>query len=258
MLTRDFGVLAQEWNDLEATGIPLAPLEDRVGVDARHLGRALMIRNGSQHGRNEIRELSHGRFGYILSVFVRRDLPGKIIIRDSWIWPPWEDPTFEWLADPKDEGKHPGWYTFPGDREQFARVEVLNHRINCGLSRGDFREGLLLGVGSQQPPITIKNYDKVAVTFTIEDQLDCRHREEFQMRMTRLPVRAKEIHKRTTPPLFSRPDVVAPRCSAISRPVPAKGVSTKDVESTRRALEEMISLSSKREHKKVLVGSETH
>jgi len=117
---------------------------------------------------------------------------------------------------------------------------------------------LLLGVGSQQPPITIKNYDKVAVTFTIEDQLDCRHREEFQMRMTRLPVRAKEIHKRTTPPLFACRDIVAPRRLAIAHPGPVEKISKKDEESVRRALEEMISLSSKREHKKVLVGSETH
>jgi len=251
MSIRDFAALAQEWSDLEAAGIPLAPLEDRIGIDARRLGRALTIKGGSEHrGRNEIRELSHGRFGYILSVFVRRDLPGKTIIQDSWICPPWEDPTFEWLADPKDEGKHPGWYTFPGDTEQFARVEVLNHRINCSLSTGDFREGLLLGVGSLQPPITIKNYDKVAVTFTIVDQWDCRHRGEFQMRMSRLPVRAKETYKRRRPSLFSRPDIVAPRRSAISRPVPAEAISQKDKEAMRRVIEEVLRLNSKREHAK--------
>ena len=50
---------------------------------------------------------------------------------------------------------------------------MINHRINCTLSYGDFREGLLLGVGSVRPPDTYKNYDKVPVTFSLEDQWDC-------------------------------------------------------------------------------------
>ena len=99
---RDFAALAQQWRDLEAAGIPLEPFENRVGIDARSPGRVLTIRTGSHHGRSEIRELWDGRFGYILSVFVRRDLPGKTRIRDSWVSPPWDDPTIEWLEDPKD------------------------------------------------------------------------------------------------------------------------------------------------------------
>lgn len=220
---RDFAALAQQWRDLEAAGIPLEPFENRVGIEARSPGRVLTIRTGSHHGRSEIRELWDGRFGYILSVFVRRDLPGKTRIRDSWVSPPWDDPTIEWLEDPKDVGQHPGWYTLPGDTEQFASVEVLNHRINCVLSRGDFREGLLLGVGCVRPPDLYKNYDKVPVTFSLVDQWDWKHSEKLQMRMSRYPARAKEIYKRTTPRLFSRTDIIAARRSS-----PAEEISEKD------------------------------
>jgi len=256
MSIRDFGALAQQWRDLEAAGIPLAPLENRVGIDARSSGRVLTIGTGSHHpGRSEIRELGDGRFGYILSVFVRRDLPGKTRIRDSWISPPWMDPTFEWLADPKDEGQHPGWYTFPGDTEQFARVEVVNHRINCVLSRGDFREGLLLGVGCERPPDSYKNCDKVSVTFTVVDQWDCMHRGKLRMRMNRRPARAKEVYKRTTPRLFSSPpDIVPPRRSLIAPPRPTEEISKKDAEAMRRAFEEMVRVNSNREHAKVPVS----
>jgi hypothetical protein len=136
MAMRDFGALAQQWRDLEAAGIPLEPLENRAGI-ARSPGRILTIRSGSHRlGTGEIRELRDGRFGYVLSVFIRRDSPGKTIIRDGWISPPWTDPSFEWLEDPKDSGQHPAWYSFPRDSEHFARVEVLNHRIRCVLSRG--------------------------------------------------------------------------------------------------------------------------
>lgn len=125
MAKGDFGALAQRWRDLEAAGIPLEPLENRAGI-ARSPARILTIRSGSHcPGRSEIRELKDGRFGYILSVFIRGDSPGKTLIRESWISPPWADPTLELLEDPKDLGQHPGWYTFPRDTEQFARVEVI-------------------------------------------------------------------------------------------------------------------------------------
>ena len=206
---RDFAALAQQWRDLEEAGIPLEPLENRAGINARSSGHVLTIRSGAHHpGRSEIRELRDGRFAYILSVFVRRNLPGKTRVRDSWISPPWGDPTFEWLADPKDEGQHPGWYTFRGDTEQFARVEVLNHRIHSVLSRGDVREGLLLGVGCARPPDRYKNCDKIPVTFTILDQWDCRHPENLQMRMNRLPTRTAALLRRW---FASAPDVSTQR-----------------------------------------------
>ena len=124
MAIRDFGALTQQWRDLEAAGIPLEPLENRAGI-ARSPARILTIRSESHRpGRSEIRELKDGRFGYILAVFIRSDSPGKTIIRDSWISPPWTDPTFEWLEDPKELGQHPAWYAFPRDTEQFARAEV--------------------------------------------------------------------------------------------------------------------------------------
>lgn len=193
MAMRDFGALAQQWRDLEAAGIPLEPFENRTGV-AGSPARILTIRSGSHRpGGSEIRELKDGRFGYVVAVFIRRDAPGKTIIRDSWISPPWTDPTFEWLEDPKDSGQHPAWYTFPRDSEQFARVEVLNHRIRCVLSRGDIREGLLLGVGCGRPPETYKRNDKVPVALTLLDQWDFAYSEKLEMRMNRVAVRAKAI-----------------------------------------------------------------
>ena len=257
MSTRDFGVLAQQWRDLEAAGIPLAPLENRVGIDTRRVGRVLTIRTGANHpGRSEIRELKDGRFGYIVSVFVRRDLPGETRIRDSWVSPPWDDPTIEWIEDPRYVGQHP-WYTLPADTEQFGRVEVINHRINCVLAYGDFREGLLLGVGCVRPPDTYKNYDKVPVTFSLVDQWDRKHSGKLQMYMSRYPARAT-VYKRTTPRLFSRPpDIIAPRSSLIAPPSATKEVSKKDAEAVRRAFAEVDRISSKRKHAKVLIGSET-
>lgn len=193
MAKGDFGALAQQWRDLEAAGIPLEPLENRAGI-ARSPAGILTIRSGSHcPGRSEIRELKDGRFGYILSVFIRGDSPGKTFVRESWISPPWADPALELLEDPKHLGQHPGWYTFPRDTEQFARVEVINHRIRCVLSRGDVREGLLLGVGCGRPPDIYKHNDKVLVALALLDQWDFAHSEKLEVRMNRLAARAKAI-----------------------------------------------------------------
>jgi hypothetical protein len=250
MANRDFAALTRQWAELEAAGIPLEPLENRVGIDKRNSGTALTIRAGRDRLRSEIRELKGGRFGYILPLFVRRNLPGKTIIRDSWIVPPWLDTNIEWLEDPRDEGKHPAWYSFPGDSERFFRERVLNHRINCVLSHGDIREGLLLGVGLR-PPQTYENHQKIEVTFGILDQWDCEPSVKLQMQISRLPTRAKMINKRTRGPLLSRRDFVAPARSLTPPSGPTEESRKKDEEAIRRMDEEMARITSERKNAKM-------
>ena len=253
MVIHDFGALARQWRDLEAAGIPLEPLENRVGVDSRHSGSGLTIRAGRDCGRSEIRELKNGRFAYILPVFIRRDLPGKTVIRECWISPPWMDNNIELLEDPKYEEKHPGYYTFPGDTERFPREEVLNHRVNCNLSRGDIRKGLLLAVGSC-PPETFKNYDKIVVTFTVMDQWDDEPFAKMQMRLNRFPARVKASNKCTRGPLFSRRDVIGPARSLKVPPISTTESHKKDVDALHRPKEGVSRMTSKHVDAKAPIG----
>lgn len=246
MSKHDFTALVQEWRDLEASGTPLEPLEHRVGADARISGSGLTIRRGRNAWRSEVRELKHGRFAYILPVFIRRDHPGKTIIRDCWISPPWMDNEIEWLEDPKEQD-HRCWYSFPGDTEHFLRERVVNHRINCNLSRGDIREGLLLAVGVP-PPETIKNRDEITVTFNILDQWDCEHSAKMQMRMNRLPARVEESRKPTRGPLLSRRDVIAPARSLKAPPNPTAEDLKKRAETNGRGFEALTRCVSEYEH----------
>ena len=230
MANGDFGKLAREWRELEAAGIPLAPLENDV-VDARSSGGGLTIRRGRDARGSEIRELKNDRFAYILPIFIRRDHPGKTIIVDSWNDAPWPGATIELDEDPKYERRQPAYYKFPGDTEHFARERVLNHRVNCVLSRGDIREGLLLAIGLR-PPETYKNHQPIEVTFGILDQWDCEHSAKLQMRVNRLPARARTIRRSTRGPLLSRRDVIAPARSLT--PKRTKKNRKKDDEALRR------------------------
>ena len=156
------------------------------------------------------------------------------------------DNTLELLEDPKYEGKHPGYYSFPGDTERFPREEVLNHRVNCNLLRGDIREGLLLAVGSC-PPETYKNRDKITVTFTVLDQWDREPFAQMQMQLDRFPTRVKAIHKSTRGPLLSRPDVIGPARSLKAPPAPAPTAEKreKDPQAMRRLKQQLARMTAK-------------
>ena len=218
MANHDVWELVKDWNDLEAAGVPLEPLENRIGIDARNSGAGLTVRAGRNRWRSEIRELKNGIFAFILPVFIRRDHPGKTIIRDAWIGTPWPDTCIEALEDPAHQGKHPEYYNFlPYDTERFVREEVLNHRVKCVLARGDIREGLFLAIGSR-PPDAFKDRTKIQVTFGVLDQWDCEHTAKLEMRMNRGPVHVAPILPNKRSRLLARRDeltetgsLVAPR-----------------------------------------------
>jgi len=209
MARHDFRQLVKEWDELEAAGIPLEPLEYRKGGDKRNSEAMLTIRVGRPSGRSRIVELKNNRFAYTLPIFIRRNVPGKTVIRGCWLEPPWCDTNVELLEDSKEEGKHPRWYVFPGDTERFARDEVVNHRMNCILAQGDIREGLLLWLGAP-PPETYKHQTEVAVTFGILDQWDVDHTRKLAMCLHRRPAQrsAEAISKPARGHLLSKRDVI--------------------------------------------------
>ena len=214
MPNHDIHQLVKDWIDLEAASIPLEPPEYRIGFDARNSGSELTIEPGRGHWRARIRELQGGRLAYILPIFVRRDRPGKTVIRDAWIAAPWPD-TVE-LIEALKEGAKPAYYAFPGDAEIFQREDVLNHRLRCVLARGEIREGLLLGLGSF-PPDGFKDQSKIQVTFGILDQWDIEHPAKLEMKINRLPPRAKPVMTSTRGALLSRRDIL-PSSSPLAAP----------------------------------------
>ena len=252
MANSDTAALARHWSELEAAGIPLEPLEERVGLDTRKRGAGLTIRRGHDGWRSEIRELKDGRFAYILPIFIRRDHPGKTIILDCWISPPWLDTNVALVDDP-NEGNHPGYYNLPHETERFVRERVLNHRINCTLSRGDIREGFLLAVGLRPPEAYAKN-QLIEVTVGVLDQWDVEHSAKVQARMNRLPARQKEIYKSTRGPLFSRRDEIPTEPPWHLRTALPKKSLKEEKEAFRGIYEEMARIHAKHKHAKAPVG----
>jgi len=217
MAIRDFEALTQQWRELEAAGISLEPLENRIGVDACSSGFGLTIRRGRDTSRSEIRELKDGRLAYVLPIFIRRDRPGKTVIRDSWIEAPWPGGNIDFLEDPRIERQHPEWYNFPSDTERFRREKVVNHRINRALPCGSICEGLVLGVGSP-PPEDYKNNQWLEITFGILDQWDNEPSAKLKVRMNRQPAHTKVIATSTRGPLLSRRDPIVTKRRLVAAP----------------------------------------
>jgi hypothetical protein len=225
--------LRKHWDDLVAAGIPLEPPENRVGVDTRNaFGTGLTVRPGRGVYPCSISELKNSRFAYVLPVFIRCDGPGKTIVCDTWISAPWPDTNIQLLEDPR-EGKHPGYYEFPGDTERFPREDVLNHRIACTLSRGEIRDGVLLAVGCS-PPEKYKHRDKIYINLTLVDQWDWDHRLSIQTMIYRRAKRAAPISAiRKRGPLLSRPDVIGESRSWVA-PSMSVAISREDEEKMYR------------------------
>jgi hypothetical protein len=254
MAIRDVQQLVKDWIDLETAGIPLEPPELRVGCDAHNSGAELTIQPGRDHWRAEIRELKRGRLAYILPIFVRRDRPGKTIVRDAWIAAPWPD-SIELLGDPK-EGPKPVYYPFPDNAEQFSREEVLNHRLNRVLARGDILEGLLLGLGSC-PPDGFKDQNKIQVMFGILDQWDDELTVALEMKMRRLPPRATPVITSTRGPLLSRRDNLPSSPPLVAPHDPTAESRTRETAADRRTPENVVRVQSKDKSAKMPADGKT-
>ena len=254
MPNHDVQRLARYWTALEAASIPLEPPEYRVGLDARNSGAALTITPGRDHWRSEIRELKNGRVAFIVPVFIRRDRPGKTIMRDVWIAAPWPD-LIELLADPK-EGSNSAYYAFPDDPESFPRKDVLNHRLHCVLARGDIREGLILGLGLC-PPDEFKDEKKVRVTLGILDQWGNERTAELEMKINRLRPRVKPVITSARGPLLSRRDNPPPTRPLVAPRDPTAESREKEAVSDHRTSMDVMREQSKHERAKTVTDSKT-
>ena len=215
--------LIEGWHELEEADIPLEPLEFRVGVKPNY---GLTIRQmPTDYNEAVIREIE-GRVAYVLPMFIRRDEPGKTIIRVCTLHVPWDD-CVEWLDE--DKKRNPGWYAFSREyppKHTYARDTVLNHRMDCVLSRGDIREGLLLAVGKVRPPENYRNGEIIPIRFSILDQWDCEPSVTFQLPLVRGTRSGDEIPRSKRGPLLSRPDYIAPGENR-EAPDPAKSAKEK-------------------------------
>jgi len=242
------------WADLELAGIPLAPVQNRSGFDAEP---PLTITLGRDHSCARIKELKNGSFGYILPVFVRRNLPGETIIRDVWIQTSWFDNCIEWIDYPRFPGSHPDCYFFAGDTERFSSETVLNHQFLGTLSKGNIREGLLLANGLR-PPDEYKHNDAVTIILNILDQWDALHSAELQIKIKRLPKRRMAVNSRPRRSLLARPDIIVPPRSYIAPPAP-KEMSQKELGANLRRFQKIMrGLSAKHKHTNRQAGSKAH
>lgn len=195
------------WDALEKAGIPLELPEYRVGLKSD--GGLTIRQMPTDYSEAVIRELKYC-VAYVIPVFIRRDEPGRTIIRDWTLHVPWDD-SVDWLVQEKKRNR--GWYTFSQNglyNYHYARKSVLNHRMDCGLSRGEIREGLLLAVGKLRPPESYRDGEIIQIRFSILDQWDCESFVTLRLTLVRGRHLNNEMPRSNRGPLLSRPDYIAP------------------------------------------------
>jgi hypothetical protein len=203
--------LYDDWKGFEARGVPLEPLQFRLRPRGCS-NDGLVVRQQDGSTLDMIIELDFGAFGYVLEPFILQTGPGKLIIMDSWLVVPWEDPLIEWLPDPVSNIPSTSIYSLSKTLE-FPREDVLNHKLKGALRRGDIRQGLLLGRGPMPPPDTYKDGARITVTLRVVDQWDRTYSAPFKMLLSRSQARKSAAPKRKRKSLFSSRDPVRLRPS---------------------------------------------
>jgi hypothetical protein len=227
MAIHRLGRLVENWRELEDADIPLEPLEFRQGVKPN--GGLTIRQMPTAYSEAVIREFGNC-VAYVMPLFIRRDEPGKTIVRDCKLHVPWDD-SVEWLDEDKKINR--GWYAFSRvypPKHEYARDTVLNHRMKCVLSRGDIREGLLLAVGKVRPPEIYRDGEIIPIRFSILDQWDFETSVTFKLPLVRGRHRGNEIRRSKRAPLFSRPDYIAP---VEEREAPKRTKSAKEEKQSR-------------------------
>jgi hypothetical protein len=220
------------WEEFEARRIPLEPPEFRLAIAPGRSNGGLVI--SQQMTWAMITELEYGAVGYVLEPFILQTARRKIIIMDSWLSVPWQDPLIEWLPDPINRKDKQLYYSL-GKDWQYPREDVLNHRLKVPLWQGDFLQGLLLGLGSMRLPDTYKDRAWITVTLGVIDQWGEPYSEPFRMRLSRAQARRPTAAKSTRRSIFSCREPIHASFAQRYRPVLEPCADTKKDDSQIRA-----------------------
>jgi hypothetical protein len=139
--------IAASLREMAAVGIPvdLSAAEAELDVEIEQVGGVC---------DSMFFDLPDGRAGCIIDLLINNQTSKPIPIRYVELRPPWPNSEFEWLPDPKEVGREPFNYNFPGKgAPQLPREQVINHVLLGGgiLKPRCPVEGWLLGIGNPKP-----------------------------------------------------------------------------------------------------------
>lgn len=107
---------------MRAAGVPLELDEDKREITPPANG--LSIERNAEGIAEAIGETSTG---YILDVYIVPNVPWPFEIARATLQLPWDDPNFQWIRDPRENGAQYEVYSLPGTSLYYPRDEVINH-----------------------------------------------------------------------------------------------------------------------------------
>jgi len=111
--------LSASLREMAAVGIPVDLSVAELDVEIKQVG--------GLHG-NMVFDLPDRRAGCIIDLLIVNQTSRPIPFRDVELRPPWSNSEFEWLPDPRDVGRDPFNYNFPGKgAPKLPREKVMNH-----------------------------------------------------------------------------------------------------------------------------------
>ena len=146
-----------------------SPVDLSVAEEEVEKAKIEIAQAGSVYG-SSLFDLEDGRAGCVFFVEIVNQTSRPIYCPRIELRMSWEDPSFEWLPDPRERQRSVHHYSFPGKgAPEFPRYQVLNHVLLSGNGVLQPRlpyQGWLLAIGGPMPK-HLGHGEKVEATFVI-------------------------------------------------------------------------------------------
>jgi hypothetical protein len=192
-------------HQLKAAGVLTGDAEDAAITHPAPPG--LLVSQVGGCAESSAFDLDCGGTGYNLSLHVAVDLPALRIL--GWkLDLPWEDPQFQWLADPSEYMSSDEMYQIPSCVGlRYSRDEVINHRRL--LQRGQGLDGFLLGYGFESIPDSYHHGATIDASLVLIDEMWRGFSTPVQLWADRSAKLNRQRRKKATRPgLFEKRDYI--------------------------------------------------
>jgi len=189
--------ISESLREMAAVGIPVDRPVAELDVEIEQVGAVC---------DTLVFDLPDGRAGYIADLLIINQTSRPIPIRDVELRPPWPNSEFEWLPDPRELGRDPFIYRFPGKgAPELPRDLVMNHVLlhRRILKPGCPVQGFLLGIGNPKPEKLLLG-GLLEVRLAIIGYDHCEYEETITLWVDPLWKCPRESRKISTDSLFAR------------------------------------------------------
>ena len=161
------------------------PVQTHTGYDPPPTG--LLIEQVPEVGLNLVMDLANGGTGFLLDIWIKRELADPFWLDGCQIEVPWGHTTTSLVSAPKKSDPKYPYYCFPDSTLAFDGDIVVNRFFSTlrRLNQNDEIDGLLMALNTKAIPDEIEHNARVTATFSVFERSGTRFSKDFRLAVDR-------------------------------------------------------------------------